>query len=77
MAGRRFLSFKVPHTEKACWPRLWVMAAAYRELHWSLLSSTQENEEALSPHPLEGMDVKQSVPGDLVHISLWLLPGPH
>ena len=50
-----FFSFKVPQTKKACQPRLWVMAAAYRKLPWSLLSSTPENEAALSPHPLEGM----------------------
>ena len=39
------------------------MAAAYRELPWSLLSSTPENEEALSLHPNLWRDVKLSVPG--------------
>ena len=35
-SGRETLfPFKVPQTEKACQPGLWVIAAAYRELpHW-------------------------------------------
>ena len=37
--GRHLLSFKIPQTEKASRPRLWVMAAAYGELPWSLLNA--------------------------------------
>ena len=52
---RHFLSFKVPQSEKVYQRKLWIMAAAYRELPWSLLSFIPENEEAPLPYPSEGM----------------------
>ena len=44
---------------------------AYRELPWSLLSSMRRRF-----HRILQRDVKLSVPGDLVHINLWLFLGP-